>query len=89
MRLACDVPVVFVGETGCGKTHLHFFHRLCGYRMEVINVKVRAHAQRGGLCVLKSCCSASVSLGRDLQNAPLPPIGLWTRSTRQTARLTA
>ena len=46
MRLACDVPVVFVGETGCGKTHLvHFFRRLCGYRVEVINV-------HGGLSAL-------------------------------------
>jgi midasin (ATPase involved in ribosome maturation) len=38
-RLMSDVPVVFMGETGCGKTHLvHFFCRICGYRLETINV---------------------------------------------------
>lgn len=39
LRLCCEVPVVFVGETGCGKTHLGMFYsKVSGSLMEVINI---------------------------------------------------
>lgn len=39
MRLTCRVPVVFVGETGCGKTHLvNFLSLISGLRMETYNI---------------------------------------------------
>eukprot|EP01038_Epipyxis_sp_PR26KG_P004257 gene4257-6036_t len=39
LRFACRIPVVFVGETGCGKTQLAYFHsRVSGCMLEVINV---------------------------------------------------
>jgi hypothetical protein len=39
MRLICRVPVVFVGETGCGKTHLvQFQSQISGVKMETYNI---------------------------------------------------
>ena len=39
IRLACKIPVVFVGETGSGKTHLvAFYCRVSGCLFEIINV---------------------------------------------------
>lgn len=39
IRLACKIPVVFVGETGSGKTHLvSFYSRISGCLFEIINV---------------------------------------------------
>jgi hypothetical protein len=39
LRLVCKIPVVFMGETGCGKTHaVRFYSRVCGRLFEVINI---------------------------------------------------
>jgi hypothetical protein len=39
LRLACKIPVVFMGETGCGKTHaVSFYSRVCGSMFRVINI---------------------------------------------------
>jgi hypothetical protein len=39
LRLICRVPVVFVGETGCGKTHLvSFLSKLSGQAMKTYNI---------------------------------------------------
>jgi hypothetical protein len=39
LRLMCKIPVVFMGETGCGKTHVvGFYSRVCGRLFEVVNI---------------------------------------------------
>jgi hypothetical protein len=39
LRLVCKIPVVFMGETGCGKTHaVSFYSRVCGSLFRVVNI---------------------------------------------------
>lgn len=46
IRLACKIPVVFMGETGCGKTQLAvFYSRVSGSFSEVINVHGGMHSE--------------------------------------------